>query len=149
MCIWSPQYSPGHRSSNTTINHVAAAAAKSLQLCPTLRPHKTAAHQASPSLGFSRQEYWGGLPFPSPMHESEVAQSCPTPRDPTDCSLPGSSVHGIFQARVLEWVATAFSHCFLLRLWKHRGIWNLENLSLSRDLTNMTFLVLISFSVML
>ena len=41
--------------------------------------------------------------------ESEVAQSCPTPRDPTDCSLPGSSVHGIFQARVLEWGATAFS----------------------------------------
>ena len=36
--------------------------------------------------------------------ESEVAQSCPTPSDPMDCSLPGSSVHGIFQARVLEWV---------------------------------------------
>ena len=35
--------------------------------------------------------------------ESEVAQSCPTPSDPMDCSLPGSSVHGIFQARVLEW----------------------------------------------
>ena len=35
--------------------------------------------------------------------ESEVAQSCPTPSDPLDCSLPGSSVHGIFQARVLEW----------------------------------------------
>ena len=41
--------------------------------------------------------------------ESEVAQSCPTLRDPMDCSLPGSSVHGIFQARVLEWVAIAFS----------------------------------------
>jgi len=41
--------------------------------------------------------------------ESEVAQSCPTPRDPMDCSLPGSSVHGIFQARVLEWGAIAFS----------------------------------------
>ena len=38
------------------------------------------------------------------MQESEVAQSCPTLRDPMDCSLPGSSVHGIFQARVLEWV---------------------------------------------
>ena len=36
--------------------------------------------------------------------ESEVAQSCPTPSDPMDCSLPASSVHGIFQARVLEWV---------------------------------------------
>ena len=41
--------------------------------------------------------------------ESEVAQSCPTLSDPMDCSLPGSSVHGIFQARVLEWVAIAFS----------------------------------------
>ena len=41
--------------------------------------------------------------------ESEVAQSCPTLSDPMDCSLPGSSVHGIFQARVLEWVAIACS----------------------------------------
>ena len=41
--------------------------------------------------------------------EREVAQSCPTPNDPIDCSLPGSSVHGIFQARVLEWGAIAFS----------------------------------------
>ena len=41
--------------------------------------------------------------------ESEVAQSCLTLSDPMDCSLPGSSTHGIFQARVLEWVAIAFS----------------------------------------
>ena len=41
--------------------------------------------------------------------ESEVAQSCPTLSDPMDYSLPGSSVHGIFQARVLEWGAIAFS----------------------------------------
>ena len=41
--------------------------------------------------------------------ESEVAQSCLTLCDPMDCSLPGSSVHGIFQARVLEWGAIAFS----------------------------------------
>ena len=40
--------------------------------------------------------------------ESEVAQSCPTHCDPMDCSLPGSSVHGIFQARVLEWVSISF-----------------------------------------
>ena len=40
--------------------------------------------------------------------ENEVAQSCPTLSDPMDCSLQGSSVHGIFQARVLEWVAIAF-----------------------------------------
>ena len=81
-----------------------------VQLCVTAQ---TAAHQASRSLGFSRQEHWSGLPFPSPMHEvknkREVAQSCPTLRDPMDCSLPGSSIHGIFQARVLEWGAIAFS----------------------------------------
>ena len=41
--------------------------------------------------------------------ESEVTQSCPTLSDPTDCSLPDSSVHGIFQATVLEWGAIAFS----------------------------------------
>ena len=41
--------------------------------------------------------------------EREVAQSCPTLSDPMDYSLPGSSIHGIFQARVLEWVAIAFS----------------------------------------
>ena len=44
--------------------------------------------------------------------ESEVAQSCLTLRDPMDCSPPGSSIHGIFQARVLEWVAKAFSAYF-------------------------------------
>jgi len=49
----------------------AAAAAKSLQSCPTLSDPITAAHQAPPSLGFSRQEQWSGLPFPSPIHESE------------------------------------------------------------------------------
>ena len=122
----------------------------------------TAAHQAPPSMGFSRQEYWSGVPSSSPAEltaaaaaakslqsyptlrsrrrqptrlphpwdspgknagvgchflllcmkvksESEVAQSCPTLRDPMDCSLPGSSVCGIFQARVLEWGAIAFS----------------------------------------
>ena len=101
-------------------------------------------------MGFSRQEYWSGLPFPSPgdlpnpgiepgspalqanalsseppgkpgmgchfllqcmkvKSESEVAQSCPTLSNPTDCSPPDSSIHGIFQARVLEWGAIAFS----------------------------------------
>ena len=70
-------------------------------------------HQAPPSLGFSRQEHWSGLPFPSPMHESEseseVSQLCLTLSDPMDCSSPGSSVHGILEARVLEWGAIAFS----------------------------------------
>ena len=88
--------------------------AKSLQLCPTLCDPIEGTHQAPPSLGFSRQEHWSGLPFPSPMHErkseSEVAQSCPTLSDPMDYSLPGSSVHGIFQARVLEWGAIVAQH---------------------------------------
>ena len=79
-------------------------------LCET---PQMAAHQAPPSLGFSRQEQWSRLPFPSPMmkvkSEREVAQSCPTLSDPMDCSLPGSSAHGIFQARVLEWGAITFS----------------------------------------
>ena len=49
------------------------------------------------------------LQFMKVKSESEVAQSCPTLCDPMDCSLPGSSIHGIFQARVLEWGAIAFS----------------------------------------
>ena len=50
--------------------------------------------------------------------ESEVAQSCPTLSDPMDCSLPGSSVHGIFQARVLEWGAIALLRELLLKTSK-------------------------------
>ena len=72
-----------------------------------------AALQPSPSLGFSRQEHRSGLPFPSPMCESEKWQwSLSVVSDlsnPMNCSPPGSSVHGIFQARVLEWGAIAFS----------------------------------------
>ena len=114
-----------------------------------------AAHQASSSMGFSRQEYWSGVALPSPSilyaatvtsvvsdsvrphrwqptrlpypwdsgqvgchfllqrmkvkSENEVAQLCPTLSGPMDCSPPGSSIHGIFQTRVLEWGAIAFS----------------------------------------
>ena len=69
----------------------------------------TAAYRTPLSMGFSRQEYWSGLPFPSPESESEVAQSYPTLRDPVDCTPPGSSIHGILQARILEWVAISSS----------------------------------------
>ena len=55
----------------TVLRAAAAAAAKSLQSCPTLGDPIDAAHQATLSLGFSRQEYWSGLPFPSSIHESE------------------------------------------------------------------------------
>ena len=53
--------------------------------------------------------------------ESEVAQSCPTLSNSMDCSLASSSVHGIFQARVLEWVAIAFSggHCWVFQICWH------------------------------
>ena len=103
----------------------------------------TAAHQAPLPTGFSRQEYWSGLPFPSPegqnsthqtletkiqevtemlhptckpalfslkiMRVSVCVQSCPTLCNPMDCSLPVSSVRGIFQARILECVAFSCS----------------------------------------
>ena len=86
-----------------------------VRLCVT---PETAAHQASLSLGFSRQEHWSGLPFPSPMREREVAQLCLTLSNPMDCSLPGSSIHGIFQAlQALEWGAIAFSE-FLINHWQ-------------------------------
>ena len=52
--------------------------------------------------------------------ESEVAQLCLTPSDPMDCSLPGSSVHGICQARVLEWVAIASSEYLVYSSKKNR-----------------------------
>ena len=57
--------------------------------------------------------------------ESKVAQSCPTLSDPMDCSLPGSSIHGIFQARVLEWGAIAFSYRYerwTIKKAEHRRI---------------------------
>ena len=81
-----------------------------VRLCVT--PWK-AAHQAPLSLGFSSKNTGVGCHFllqcMKVKSESAVAQLCPTLSDSMDCSLPGSSVHGIFQARVLEWGATAFS----------------------------------------
>ena len=53
--------------------------------------------------------FYDFFPSTNPESESEVAQSCPTLGDPMDCSPPGSSIHGIFQVRVLEWVAISFS----------------------------------------
>ena len=99
---------------DSTPTTAAAAAAKSLQSCPTLcDPHR-------------RQPTRLPRPWDSPgkntgvcchfllqcmkvKSESEVTQSCSTLSDPMDCSLPGSSPHGIFQARGLEWGAIAFS----------------------------------------
>ena len=61
----------------------------------------SSSHQVAKVLAFQLQHQWSDL--------SEVAQLCPTLCNPMDCSLPGSSVHGIFQARVLEWIAISFS----------------------------------------
>ena len=86
-----------------------------VQLCAT---PEMAAHHAPPSLGFSRQEPGVGCHFLlqclKVKSESEVAQSCPTLSDPMDCSPPGSSIHGILQARVLEWGAIAFSSLYII-----------------------------------
>ena len=99
----------------------------------------TVAYQPPPSMGFSRQEYWSGLPFPSPgdlpypgiepgsptlgadtltseppgkpkLFAAKSLQSCPTLCDPIDGSPQGSPVPGILQARTLEWVAISFSN---------------------------------------
>ena len=99
----------------------------------------TVAHQTPLSMGFSRQEYWSGLPFLSPgdlpnwgikpasllspalasrfftTAAAKSLQSCPTLCDPIDGSPPGSPVSGIPQARTLEWVAISFSNA---RKWK-------------------------------
>ena len=84
------------------------------QSCPTLATPWTAAYQAPPSMGFSRQEYWSGLPLPSPECKPAAAakslQSCPTLYDHIDVSPRGSPVPGIPQARTLEWVAISFSN---------------------------------------
>ena len=98
----------------------------------------TVAHQIPPSMKFSRQEYWSGLPFPSPgdlpnpgikpeyphcrqtlyclshiiaaAAAAKSLQLCPTLCNPIDGSPPGSAVPGILQARTLEWVAISFSN---------------------------------------
>ena len=136
---------------------------KSLSRVQLLATPWIAAYQAPLPMGFSRQEYWSGVPLSSPFHvlllshfsrvrlcvtpeaaahqvpcpwdspgkntgvgchfllqcmkvksESEVAQLCPTLSYPMDCSPPGSSIHGIFQARVLRWGAITFSATYLL-----------------------------------
>ena len=90
-----------------------AATAKSLQSCSTLCDPETAAHQAPRPCDSQGKNTGVGCHFllqcMKVKRESEVAQSCPTLSDPMDCSLPGSSVHGTSQARVLEWGAIAFS----------------------------------------
>ena len=102
-------------SGNNESNYAAAAAdaAKSLQSCLTLcdpidgsPPHSHSWDSAGKNTGVGCHFLLRCMKVKS---ESKVAQSCPTLSDPMDCSLPGSSAHGIFQARVLEWGTIAFS----------------------------------------
>ena len=93
----------------------AAAAAKSLQSCPPLcdRPHRRQPTRLPRSWDSPGKNTGVGCHFllqcTKVNSESEVTQSCRTLSNPMDCSPPSSSVHGIFQTRVLEWVAIAFS----------------------------------------
>ena len=97
-------------SAQTKAALAAAAAAKSLQSCPTLcypidgspRPWDSSGKNTGVGCHFLLQ-------CMKVKTESEVAQLCLALSDPMNCSLPGSSVHGILQARVLEWGAIAFS----------------------------------------
>ena len=94
-----------------------ATAAKSLQSCPTLvRPHRQQSTRLPCPWDSLGKNTGVGCHFllqcMKVKSESKVAQSCSTLRNPMDCSLPGSSVHGIFQARVLESVAIAFSNAY-------------------------------------
>ena len=101
------------------------------QSCPTLSDPGTAAYQASPSMGCSRQEYWSGLPLPSPFSGRILSKFCFITEmyvvlilrkwkwscsvgvwlcNPMDCN------HGIFQAKVLQWVSISFSRETMLWL---------------------------------
>ena len=100
------------------IYSAATAAAKSLQSCPTLCDPIDGSHQVPPSLGFSRQEHWSGLPFPSPVHESENWKwSCSVVSDP-------QQLHGLQPSRLLPpWDFPGKStgvgcHCLLRRLYR-------------------------------
>ena len=110
----------------------AATAAKSLQSCPTLcNPIDRQPNRFPHPLDSPGKNTGVGCHFllqcMKVKSETEVAQLCPTLSDPMDCSLPGSSIHGIFQARVLEWGAIAFSeqklcdHLKCLKIIKNCG----------------------------
>ena len=103
MPVWSyiskeEKLMPGYKAATATT-------AKSLQSCLTLWPHPWDSPVKNTGVGCHFL-----LQCIKVKSESEVAHSCPTHCDPMDCSLPGSSVHGIFQERVLEWGAIAFSN---------------------------------------
>ena len=101
------------RNNNNLRYADAAAAAKSLVMSDSVRPHGLQPSRLLRPWDFPGKNTGVGchclLQCMKMESKSEVALSCPTLSDPMDCSLPGSSIHGIFQARVLEWGAIAFS----------------------------------------
>ena len=107
VLLWQPK-----RTNSIPLSHsphrdsppvpVSAAAAKSLQLCPTLCDPIDGRDSLGKNTGVGCHFLLQCMKVKS---ESEVTQSCLTLSNPMDCSLPGSSVHGIFQERVLEWGA--------------------------------------------
>ena len=114
------------------------AAAKSLQSCPTVRPHRRQPTRLPHPWDSPGKNTGVGCHFllqrMKVKSKSEVAQSCLTLSSLMDCSLPGSSIHGIFQAGVLEWGATAFSesnlglpHCRqILIVWATLITWGIH-----------------------
>ena len=102
---------------NSLLCLVAAVVAKSLQSCLTVRNHRRQPTRLRHPWDSPGKNTGVGCHFlflcKKVKSESEVAQLCLTLHDPMDCSPPGSSVHGIFQARVLEWGAIAFSSAWL------------------------------------
>ena len=115
--LMSPALAGGFFTTSTTWEALcvsAAAAAKSLQSCLTLRPHRRQPTRLPRPWDSPGKNTGVGCHFllqcMKVKSQREVAQSCPTLSDPMDCSPPGSSIHGILQARTLEWVAISFSN---------------------------------------
>ena len=108
-----------------TMTTFPVTAAKSLQSCPTLRPHRRQPTRLPHPWDSPGKNTGVGCHFllqcMKVKSESEVAQSCPTLRDPMDCRPPESSTHGIFKARVLEWGAIAFSFPWKMGTIKKRN----------------------------
>uniref|UniRef100_A0A8B9YMQ4 Uncharacterized protein n=1 Tax=Bos mutus grunniens TaxID=30521 RepID=A0A8B9YMQ4_BOSMU len=110
--VEGPAWMPVHHCT-VCIYHAAATAAVASVMSDSVQPHRQQPTRLPHPWDSPGKNSGVGCHFllqcMKGKRESEVTQSCPTLRDPTDCSLPGSSVHGILQARVLEWGAIAFS----------------------------------------
>ena len=124
---------------------LAAAAAKSLQSCPTLRPHRQQPTRLLCPWDSPGKNTGVGCHFLlqclKAKRESEVAQLCLTLSDPMDCSLPGSSIHGIFQARVLEWGAIAFCSLSLwISIYLHSSLYT----TIKKFLSNINLIIPLS-----